>query len=50
MNEIRSANMSDMQCMLQLGPDRLLIAGHQNKLIDFNLALYKESNVVSTYL
>lgn len=41
-----SQNMNEMQCMLQISPTRLLIGGHQNKLIDLNLALCKETSVV----
>ncbi|CAH1129083.1 unnamed protein product [Ceutorhynchus assimilis] len=44
-----SSNMSDMQCMLQLSPSRLLIGGHRDKLIDFNLQICKETQVVDVY-
>lgn len=42
----RSANMNDMQCMLQISPTRLLMGGHQDKIIDFNLARGKETGLV----
>ncbi|KAL3273425.1 hypothetical protein HHI36_014869 [Cryptolaemus montrouzieri] len=38
-----SPNISEMQCMLQISPTRLLLGGHQNKLIDFNLAMCRET-------
>lgn len=38
----RSQNMIDMQCMLQCG-SRLLMGGHQEKIIDFNLTQGKET-------
>ncbi|XP_066582928.1 PAN2-PAN3 deadenylation complex catalytic subunit PAN2 isoform X2 [Prorops nasuta] len=41
-----SQNMIDMQCMLQISPTRLLMGGHQDKIIDFNLTRGKESGVV----
>lgn len=34
--------MAEMQCMLQISPTRLLLGGHQDKLIDFNLSVCKE--------
>ncbi|XP_074108879.1 PAN2-PAN3 deadenylation complex catalytic subunit PAN2 isoform X1 [Cotesia typhae] len=37
-----SQNMIDMQCMLQCG-SRLLMGGHQEKIIDFNLTQGKET-------
>ncbi|KAJ8946329.1 hypothetical protein NQ318_004219 [Aromia moschata] len=40
-----SSNMNEMQCMLQMSSSRFLIGGHQDKLIDFNLAVCKESIV-----
>ncbi|XP_033221398.1 PAN2-PAN3 deadenylation complex catalytic subunit PAN2 isoform X2 [Belonocnema kinseyi] len=41
-----SKNMADMQCMLQISPTRLLMAGHQEKLIDFNLTRYTQTGLV----
>lgn len=46
-DNFRSANMNEMQCMLQIGASRLLIGGHLGKLIDFNIDLCKEMQVVS---
>ncbi|XP_074037897.1 PAN2-PAN3 deadenylation complex catalytic subunit PAN2 isoform X1 [Leptinotarsa decemlineata] len=40
-----SGNMDEMQCILQMSPTRFLIGGHQDKLIDFNLGICKESMV-----
>ncbi|XP_076240982.1 PAN2-PAN3 deadenylation complex catalytic subunit PAN2 isoform X3 [Calliopsis andreniformis] len=42
-----SSNMVDMQCMLQISPTRLLMGGHQEKIIDFNLTRGKETGVVN---
>ena len=36
-----------MQCMLQISPTRLLMGGHQEKLIDFNLTRYTPTGLVS---
>lgn len=41
--------MIDMQCMLQISPTRLLMGGHQEKIIDFNLTRGKETGLVSFY-
>ncbi|XP_046740616.1 PAN2-PAN3 deadenylation complex catalytic subunit PAN2 isoform X1 [Diprion similis] len=41
-----SSNMIDMQCMLQTSPTRLLMGGHQKKIIDFNLTRGKETGLV----
>nr|XP_012143234.1 PREDICTED: PAB-dependent poly(A)-specific ribonuclease subunit PAN2 isoform X4 [Megachile rotundata] len=41
-----SPNMVDMQCMLQISPTRLLMGGHQEKIIDFNLTRGKETGLV----
>lgn len=38
--------MNDMQCMLQISPTRLLMGGHQDKIIDFNLTRGKETGLV----
>ncbi|KAJ8980961.1 hypothetical protein NQ317_013413 [Molorchus minor] len=40
-----SENMNEMQCILQMSHGRFLIGGHQDKLIDFNLNICKESYV-----
>lgn len=42
--------MIDMQCMLQISPTRLLMGGHQEKIIDFNLTRGKETGLVSLYI
>lgn len=42
--------MIDMQCMLQISPTRLLMGGHQEKIIDFNLTRGKETGLVSPYI
>ncbi|XP_051153059.1 PAN2-PAN3 deadenylation complex catalytic subunit PAN2 isoform X2 [Leptopilina boulardi] len=42
-----STNMIDMQCILQISPTRLLMGGHQDKLIDFNLTRGKETGLVN---
>lgn len=39
--------MIDMQCMLQISPTRLLVGGHQEKILDFNLTRGKETGLVS---
>lgn len=41
-----SSNMSEMQCMLQMSPTRILMGGHRDKLIDFNLQICKETQVI----
>ncbi|XP_018323979.1 PAN2-PAN3 deadenylation complex catalytic subunit PAN2 isoform X2 [Agrilus planipennis] len=42
----RSSNLQEMQCMLQLSPSRLLMGGHQDKLIDFNISHCKETTLI----
>ncbi|XP_071446379.1 PAN2-PAN3 deadenylation complex catalytic subunit PAN2 [Hetaerina americana] len=42
-----SQTMEDMQCMLQISPTSLLMGGHQDKLIEFDLAKVTETNVRS---
>lgn len=41
--------MVDMQCMLQISPTRMLMGGHQEKLIDFNLTRGKETGLVRSF-
>ncbi|XP_060823373.1 PAN2-PAN3 deadenylation complex catalytic subunit PAN2 isoform X1 [Bombus pascuorum] len=41
-----SQNMIDMQCMLHISPTRLLMGGHQEKIIDFDLTRGKEIGLV----
>lgn len=42
-----STNMNEMQCLLPMSPTRVLIGGHRDKLVDFNLQVCKESQVIS---
>lgn len=41
-----SPNMIDMQCMLQISPTGLLMGGHQEKIINFDLTRGKETGLV----
>ncbi|XP_066994616.1 PAN2-PAN3 deadenylation complex catalytic subunit PAN2 [Anabrus simplex] len=41
-----SDNMEEMQCLLQTSPDTLLMGGHQEKIIEFNLTQGQETNVL----
>ncbi|XP_018561215.1 PAN2-PAN3 deadenylation complex catalytic subunit PAN2 [Anoplophora glabripennis] len=41
-----SVNMNEMHCMLQLTSSRILLGGQQDKLIDYNLDLCKETMLV----
>ncbi|XP_060522024.1 PAN2-PAN3 deadenylation complex catalytic subunit PAN2 [Cylas formicarius] len=42
-----SSNMNEMQCILPMSPSRLLIGGHRDKLIDFNLQVCKETQIIN---
>lgn len=42
-----SKNMLSTHCMLNLNPEHLLIGGHQDQLIDFDLVSFTESSTVS---
>ncbi|XP_050539219.1 PAN2-PAN3 deadenylation complex catalytic subunit PAN2 isoform X2 [Daktulosphaira vitifoliae] len=44
-----SENLNEMQCITQLArsQDTILMGGHQDKLIEFNLNLYKEVNIIN---
>lgn len=39
-----------MQCQLQVSPDVLLMGGHQEKIIEFNLLRRQETKLVCTNL
>ncbi|XP_044758606.1 PAN2-PAN3 deadenylation complex catalytic subunit PAN2 [Coccinella septempunctata] len=39
-------NLNEMQCMLQVSPSRILMGGHQSKLIDFNIEYSRELTTV----
>lgn len=41
--------MNEMQCILQMSPSRFLLGSHQEKLIDFNLSVGKETILVSFF-
>lgn len=42
----RSANMTNMLCMLPLAHNRLILGGHQDDIIDFDLTTVAETNLV----
>ncbi|KAI8436591.1 hypothetical protein MSG28_010117 [Choristoneura fumiferana] len=42
----RSRNMTDMQCLHQVGPTKLMIGGHQDTLIDLDLTKMVETVIV----
>lgn len=41
-----SDSMEEMQCQLQISPDTLLMGGHQDKIIEFNLSQGQETNLL----
>lgn len=43
----RSVNMTNMQCMIQMASDRIVMGGHQDELIDFDLTTATETKLVS---
>lgn len=43
----RSESMTDMLCMIQMAPDRIVMGGHQDVIIDLDLTTFTETNVVS---
>lgn len=43
----RSMNMTDMVCMIQMASNRIIMGGHQELLIDFDLATATETKLVS---
>lgn len=43
----RSMNMTDMLCMIQMAPNRLIMGGHQEVIIDFDLATATETKLVN---
>lgn len=46
----RSENMTDMLCMIQMAPDRIVMGGHQDVIIDLDLNTFTETNAVSTQI
>lgn len=40
-----SANMEDMQCLLPVSSNRILLGGHQDQLIDYNLTRCEETKL-----
>lgn len=42
----RSMNMTNMLCMIQMAPDRIIMGGHQDELIDFDLTTTTEKKLV----
>lgn len=45
----RSMNMADMVCMIQMAPNRLILGGHQEVIIDFDLAKATETKLVGDF-
>lgn len=45
----RSANMNNMLCMLQITNDRLIMGGHQEDIIDLDLASMTETKLVNNF-
>lgn len=44
----RSMNMTDLVCMIQMAPNRIIMGGHQEVIIDFDLATATETKLVSS--
>ena len=42
--------MTEMQCFLQTGPTAVLMGGHQNTLIEYDLASNREIRLVSKFV
>lgn len=38
--------MTDMLCMIQMAPDRIVMGGHQDVLVDLDLTTFTETNAV----
>lgn len=41
--------MNDMQCLYQVSSNKLLMGGHQKKLLELDLNKMKETIIVSTF-
>lgn len=41
-----SENMIEMQCLLRHGPTSILMAGHQEKMIDYDMNVNKEKKII----
>jgi len=44
-----SDNMEEMQCQLHISQDTLLMGGHQDKIIEFNLSQGQETKLVCAF-
>ena len=46
----RSSHMTDMICMLQMSPNRLIMGGLQTEIIDFDIPTLQQTQLVSFFV